>query len=544
MSAEHGSGGGGRRPAFRRLLSRAAAAAGRGGPSGRPAVDAEWAGRRWFEMRVGYGTYMAFMFGFANFILLLHGLTDWFKDYPLHWFVLATVAVIVPVSVLVGHRHNRTQQKTETRRLTHLSPYINLLTPRSKEVFLETQLHAMIDLMISTTRNPELRSELAGLRAALGRYMGGETASASLDKEGVRRPFPGPSGFAVAPPSPAPPAARGGAGPGAGGDRAAAHSSPPPPVPPAARGGAGPGAGGDRSAPPSPPPSPLERRKAAARDLVSPVGDSGMLRDIFENSYGRNDTSASWIGPFVPVAADASFKSRNGVSAADMASWARAHWMIYDSFIDEFCREEGDILDVGCGSGNTTLLLATVFPNSRIVGLDSDKKAIAFCRKYNAAANVEYVHAPLSRYAGRKKFRYAFACEVLEHMDHGVQERFIRDCADALTDDGLLFMTTPNEPNAVATDHHTGLLDRARFAEMYPRIRPMVKDFSYVDNQKLKVCYRGADAVQRGGPGDHDLDDGRNRSHFRLVLARGDRVPPPTSPSPARGAGPADEGGA
>ncbi len=187
-------GGTPRRPGLRRrIFSRGGA--GRGSASRRAGLDAEWAGRRWFEMRVGYGTYMAFMFGFANFILLLHGLTDWFKDYPLHWFVLATLSVIVPVSVLVGHRHNRTQQKTETRRLTHLNPYIDLLTPRSKEVFLETYNHALVDLMISTTRNPELKAELVKIRAAIDRYMEGETASGSLDKEGVRRPFPGPAWF-------------------------------------------------------------------------------------------------------------------------------------------------------------------------------------------------------------------------------------------------------------------------------------------------------------------------------------------------------------
>ena len=244
-----------------------------------------------------------------------------------------------------------------------------------------------------------------------------------------------------------------------------------------------------------------------------------MLEDIFENSYRRSDVSASWIGPFVPVAAGAAFTSENGVSAADMASWARAHWMIYDSLIDEFCEEEGDILDVGCGSGNTTLLLATVFPNNRIVGLDSDKKAIAFCKRYNAAPNVEYIHASLEQYGGRKKFKYVFACEVLEHMDYGLQERFIGSCADALAGDGLLLMTTPNEPDARPGGHHVGLLDRARFAELYPRIRPMVRGFSYIDNQRLKDCRRGADAVHREGPEAHDLDDGRNRSHFGLVLA-------------------------
>ena len=145
--------------------------------------DRNWIGRRWFEMRIGYGTYLAFAFGFGNFILILHGLTDWFKDYPLHWFAIALLVVIVPAAILIGHRHNRTQQKTETRNLTHLNPYIDLQVPNSKEVFLETQLHAMIDLMISTTRNPELRSELAGLRAALGRYMEGETASGSPGRD-------------------------------------------------------------------------------------------------------------------------------------------------------------------------------------------------------------------------------------------------------------------------------------------------------------------------------------------------------------------------
>ena len=96
-------------------------------------LDYEWIARRWFEMRIGYGTYLAFTFGFANFVLILHGLTDWFRDYPLQWIAVVLVAIIIPVSILVGHRHNRTQQKTESRNLTHLHPYNNLLMPDSKE---------------------------------------------------------------------------------------------------------------------------------------------------------------------------------------------------------------------------------------------------------------------------------------------------------------------------------------------------------------------------------------------------------------------------
>ena len=146
--------------------------------------DKSWLGRRWFEMRVGYGTYLAFTFGFANFILILHGLTDWFKDYPLHWFGIAMFLVIVPAAVLIGHRHNRTQQKTETRNLTHLNPYIDLQVPNSKEVFYEAYGVAFLDLMIATTRDGELRRELVELRAAWYRYvLDGETSTEALAKE-------------------------------------------------------------------------------------------------------------------------------------------------------------------------------------------------------------------------------------------------------------------------------------------------------------------------------------------------------------------------
>lgn len=157
-------------------------------------LTVEWIGRRWFEMRTGYSTYMAFTFGFANFILLLHGLTDWFKDYPLHWFGIAMLCIIVPASVLVGYRHNRTQQKTESRHLAHLHPYINLIVPNSKEVFYETYVHGIIDLMILTTKNPELKAECVRMRAALIRYMDGETATRAMDKEDVRRSRLGDSG--------------------------------------------------------------------------------------------------------------------------------------------------------------------------------------------------------------------------------------------------------------------------------------------------------------------------------------------------------------
>ena len=150
--------------------------------------DTQWLGRRWFEMRVGYGIYLGFLFGFGNFVLILHGLTDWFDDYPLHWFALASMAAIVPVAILVGHRHNRTQQKTESRNLQHLHPYNNLLIPDSKEEMavriLLTQTAWMAD-MAKNSNDPDLAEQIDKVGRACRRLLDGETATDALHKEGL-----------------------------------------------------------------------------------------------------------------------------------------------------------------------------------------------------------------------------------------------------------------------------------------------------------------------------------------------------------------------
>ena len=115
-------------------------------------------------------------------------MTDWFRDYPLHWIAVALVVVIVPVSILVGHRHNRTQQKTESRNLTHLHPYNNLLTPNSKEEMavriLFTQTAWMIE-MAKRSGDDELAVRLERIGRAARRLLDGEAATEALRKEGV-----------------------------------------------------------------------------------------------------------------------------------------------------------------------------------------------------------------------------------------------------------------------------------------------------------------------------------------------------------------------
>lgn len=99
-------------------------------------VSWQWFGRRWYEFRQGYQTYMVFLFGFSNFILILYNFVPQFKDIiDLPYFIVLTFVIIVPVGVLIGHFHNKTQVPTESRIQNLNHAFRDKIVPDSKETF-------------------------------------------------------------------------------------------------------------------------------------------------------------------------------------------------------------------------------------------------------------------------------------------------------------------------------------------------------------------------------------------------------------------------
>ncbi len=148
-------------------------------------VNSSWVGRRWWEFRVGYTTYLAFTFNFSNFILILYGLTDWFKDIPLHIFGILLFCAIMPFATLIGYKHNRIQLKTEQQQLQHLHPYNNKIVPNSKEVLQVQFTLKMLDWMMQTTQDKALLDELKKLKSAYERFAGGEYATEAMKNEEI-----------------------------------------------------------------------------------------------------------------------------------------------------------------------------------------------------------------------------------------------------------------------------------------------------------------------------------------------------------------------
>lgn len=101
----------------------------------------------------------------------------------------------------------------------------------------------------------------------------------------------------------------------------------------------------------------------------------------------------------------------------------------------------GRVLDLGCGEGYGTRLLAEAV--DRIVGLDVDKEVIAHAGRERASANCRF-----RRYDGRLlpletgSFDAAVSFQVIEHVADG--RAFASEAARVLRPGGRLLLSTPN----------------------------------------------------------------------------------------------------
>lgn len=91
-------------------------------------MNITWFRRRWFDFRQGHGMYLVFAMTFTNFVLIFYRLLierieflgDWFSN--LWVFIVIFLAVYIPVAILIGNWHRKTQMKIEHEQAMKQSP--------------------------------------------------------------------------------------------------------------------------------------------------------------------------------------------------------------------------------------------------------------------------------------------------------------------------------------------------------------------------------------------------------------------------------------
>jgi len=82
-------------------------------------MNQNWFRRRWFDFRQGHAVYLIFILTFANFVLIFHRLLIERIEFldqifsELWVFALFFVLVYIPLAILIGAWHRKTQLKVE-----------------------------------------------------------------------------------------------------------------------------------------------------------------------------------------------------------------------------------------------------------------------------------------------------------------------------------------------------------------------------------------------------------------------------------------------
>jgi len=107
-------------------------------------------------------------------------------------------------------------------------------------------------------------------------------------------------------------------------------------------------------------------------------------------------------------------------------------------------RPPASLLDVACGSGYGSALLAQRLPGAEIVGADYDPAAVRYATQHHASDRVHFLHGDVHRWAetiGDRRFACIVSFDTLEHSKH--REIFMENLVNHLEPGGCLLLSTP-----------------------------------------------------------------------------------------------------
>ncbi len=229
------------------------------------------------------------------------------------------------------------------------------------------------------------------------------------------------------------------------------------------------------------------------------INDLKLLNDMKNIIFHDGDVRPVWVGP--------------GLAETDVdehkkySKWANEHWGLYRAFLNDV-KDESTILDLGCGVGFCTINISDIFKKSVVYGYDIDKESIEFCLTYNTNNNTKYFCEDILK-NDLINSDYIFLVETLEHIKHRFHYQLIDKCLSSLNEEGLLFISTPNEQTFSDNERgHVGILTNKFFEEFKIRYKNNLVSIEYYDNTKLL---------------DENVNNFINKthgSHFKIVMKK------------------------
>jgi 2-polyprenyl-3-methyl-5-hydroxy-6-metoxy-1,4-benzoquinol methylase/FtsZ-binding cell division protein ZapB len=128
-------------------------------------------------------------------------------------------------------------------------------------------------------------------------------------------------------------------------------------------------------------------------------------------------------------------------------------------FASQFIKKDTMLLDVGCGIGYGTKILAK--QASLVTAFDISQEAIEHAKKYYSDSNINFVVENAENFVFNQKFELVTCFELIEHVTQ--QEKVLQNIFASLKEDGILVISTPRPLEDKRTHFHTNELKLNEF---------------------------------------------------------------------------------
>lgn len=129
-------------------------------------MEPTWIRKSWFDFRMGHSLYLIFILSFANFILISHRLliervpilNEYFSS--LWYFAVIFILAYIPVSIVIGAWHRKTQLRVDTDIAMRQNPFmaktlaliIDIQTGKASKEQIETMQKTLEDIVKNTKK--------------------------------------------------------------------------------------------------------------------------------------------------------------------------------------------------------------------------------------------------------------------------------------------------------------------------------------------------------------------------------------------------------
>ena len=110
----------------------------------------------------------------------------------------------------------------------------------------------------------------------------------------------------------------------------------------------------------------------------------------------------------------------------------------------EHLPEQGRFLDLGCGNGLWTFVMANFRPNAEVVGIDADPRKIAVARQVAENSEIDNVRFYIGDAGDFSDSGYSLICavDVFYLLKPGLQREIIKKASDRLEPGGKFILKT------------------------------------------------------------------------------------------------------